>query len=805
MNTGAPYKIMNAIDDQFSTNYSDNYIANGPVEFFDVYSPLISTEYGEVYWKMMDPVELPAEIVERFNGKVMAIVGYEQDQIGYDPVAKKDTIPIKINHAYNHHYIIYLSSEGKFVKFVEVDATEEESRRMHNKERIVKPIPILEYDEKAQSMVEVNAEKKLPGIPTSQMFSEGNGGESRGSFHGYPDNYAQFLQSPKTLRVCPMQIDTWNRNTTLTDSFVPGPLPKASAAPKDAIYSGILECPCTDRIVKVSKPQYATVTTKAGCGSVIEGKLIPTASECFKAAAEVVRNSGNHDPGSVTNSTFVSNELYPAGCSLEMNVNSTASGNGKNPIGITRFNSMPEGKLGAQCGGSMKHAGVASVKNTGISAHIEIDLTPSKTANLNAVQLTISGPSSVWFGVGLDAQAMSDLPNVIIVEGDGSVSERKLGNHDPGTLISSQFKVLSNTVKGEVRTVVLHRGLVGSTSDHYTFSEKSVSSGLFNIIGAVGNGSKYAFHKAASPATISLVALGGNNCICETAPLQQIGDPLLGGMQNFAKNCLPEPFADLKRLNNTICTLEQYKGGLFCCKHGNKLVDKDQTAESWPGVKLNYRLKFRFWFQEVQNINPTTKVRTAVDINNPLIREQASHQDLPRLFQETEAWAGEYAIPQCPAGTPPDQCKYVITSHFHPIDVIDKNWAGVDLIKGGWDGVDSLSLIYLSGHCHAPSCISMTLINSDTGMVLCDIKPIYGNNDKERFDEAGYVAIPPCLTSQHGQPGLPEPIILQKNANLTSIKVNNATYAHHGEMAMWQMRAVVGLKEEESSSTLVIK
>ena len=32
-------------------------------------------------------------------------------------------------------------------------------------------------------------------IPTAQMFSEGNGGESRKSFHGYPNGYAKSLSA----------------------------------------------------------------------------------------------------------------------------------------------------------------------------------------------------------------------------------------------------------------------------------------------------------------------------------------------------------------------------------------------------------------------------------------------------------------------------------------------------------------------------------------------------------------------------------------------------------------------------------
>ena len=47
----------------------------------DVYSPEISTKYGEVFWTMMDPVPLDKDIVDKFSGKIMAVVGYETDQV----------------------------------------------------------------------------------------------------------------------------------------------------------------------------------------------------------------------------------------------------------------------------------------------------------------------------------------------------------------------------------------------------------------------------------------------------------------------------------------------------------------------------------------------------------------------------------------------------------------------------------------------------------------------------------------------------------------------------------------------------
>ena len=115
------------------------------------------------------------------------------------------------------------------------------------------------------------------GIPTSQFYSEGNGGEFRKSYHGYPRGYAQLIESPEFFHIQPMQIDTKNRHYNGSD-FKPDLLPKvrkylfqvdseecnfpqASAAPADAAYSGLLECPCTDRVVKKVRPGVETRDT----------------------------------------------------------------------------------------------------------------------------------------------------------------------------------------------------------------------------------------------------------------------------------------------------------------------------------------------------------------------------------------------------------------------------------------------------------------------------------------------------------------------------------------------------------------
>ena len=117
-------------------------------------------------------------------------------------------------------------------------------------------------------------------VPTSQFFSEGNGGEFRKSFHGYPKGFAQFIESPTTFHIQPMQIDTKNRHYNGSD-FRADLLPKASAAPADAAYSGLLECPCTDRIEKTIEVEYTT-QSQGSCATTVGN-----ATECFVAASKV--------------------------------------------------------------------------------------------------------------------------------------------------------------------------------------------------------------------------------------------------------------------------------------------------------------------------------------------------------------------------------------------------------------------------------------------------------------------------------------------------------------------------------------
>ena len=99
-------------------------------------------------------------------------------------------------------------------------------------------------------------------------------------------------------------------------------------------------------------------------------------------------------------------------------------------------------------------------------------------------------------------------------------------------------------------------------------------------------------------------------------------------------------------------------------------------------------------------------------------------------------------------------------------------------------------LAYAGPHCHAPSCISMELYNADTGVLLCRVLGDFGQGrGNVTFDEKGYLKLNPCVWGY--DEGLLEPPFLSWDTNLMSIKKNNNTNAHYGEMASWQMRGFI--------------
>ena len=247
-NMNGNYTIANA-GATWPTDFKD---FPGKVESFDYYHGPITSTYGQVWWGGHPGGALPAEIVERFAGKVMAIVGVEMDQVrrkgdkDVDGSILQEDVSVPINVAYNHHHGSVIIGKGAELKTMAADEA---------KRRGLRGIKLSGGD----VMTAVEHTPSASGAPTSAMFDDGNGGEYRKTYHGYAAPFAQLVESPSSAGGVCMQIDTWNRDEmNLTGSpFVPGPQPRTALAPTtgpDAIYSGLLECPLTTRVETMPDP-----------------------------------------------------------------------------------------------------------------------------------------------------------------------------------------------------------------------------------------------------------------------------------------------------------------------------------------------------------------------------------------------------------------------------------------------------------------------------------------------------------------------------------------------------------------------
>lgn len=125
---------------------------------------------------------------------------------------------------------------------------------------------------------------------------------------------------------------------------------------------------------------------------------------------------------------------------------------------------------------------VSSVNNMTID--ITVDVGQSE------VTIVMTGPSSTWFGYGFGGTAMFNRYS-IITTGTGAISERRLGNHNSGTLLTSSFSSSNTSVNGSIRTDTVKRAITGLNSNYFTFP---TTAGSFMLIWGKGFGSSLANH-----------------------------------------------------------------------------------------------------------------------------------------------------------------------------------------------------------------------------------------------------------------------------------------------------------------------
>lgn len=713
----------NAPAGNFSTKWSEYSNEVGGVDYFEVYMGPITHLYGQVWWKELPEVALPDELVQKFDGKAMAIVGYEVDQVR--KTAEGD-VSVPINVAYNHHHDAYIIGEGSKMERVRYDPLDPSVSPMARADPNFRLLP-------------VEHTPSLRGLPTSAHFANGNGGEYRKSYHGFPSPVAYVLESPKSVHVLPMQIDTWNRdkmNISGGSPFVSGPVPNRSLAPSGpgALYSGLLECPLTDRVQKNIEggpgynSTYAQAIFQCASNATRCAHTIATAQECFDAA----RQMSGIGKAKVETSEGESDTRAP-GCTVTYN----------GTVVLAFFNA----KTTEQCCG----AGVSQITGTAQS-FVDLELSVSD----DTARITLTGPDGLWFGVGFFAQSMADLPYVVVVDGAGAVSERRLANHASGKLLAPTVTVASNTVHAGRRTVVLSRPARGVTPDHANFTMTDLQ---IPIINAIGTTSALVMHQNKTASSITLWPAGKDQpvCLCEhpAAPFGSAQGTLkylpTGEAFGFTNFCEPEPRETILASRNPTCDVRSYVGGLQVCKHMWSLLDTDQP-QPWPDQPITYYQKYRFYYQEYKS-------------------------DFHSLGQWSGTWGigaagglAEYDVPKCAPGTPAKDCTHMI-------------W-GVLTPQG-----DNLHIAAINFHCHAPTCLVIEMWNNHTGKLVCRQEPVYGGTGKidlAKYDEPGYILTPPCLWGDEPL----EPMPLASGVTFMIKAITNATYGHHGEMAFPEVTLV---------------
>mmetsp|Transcript_23795 Transcript_23795/g.62253 ORF Transcript_23795/g.62253 Transcript_23795/m.62253 type:complete len:793 (-) Transcript_23795:139-2517(-) len=725
----------------------------GGVEMVEVYGPAITTLYSQVWWAPLAPAPFPEWFTKKYDGKPVAVVGWEIDQVRKGAGPKGEDVSVPITASYNHHYNLNLIGKNSRFKKVMLSGPNDPNAELLQQQGHGG----LQYDEPHYIVEQVN--ETASGYPSSAFITSGNGGEYRKTLHAYPPGYAVVLDSPTAVSDQPMQIDTWNRdemdiNGPLPPKFVPGPLPAASQAPTvNPKYSGLLECPMTTRLTKNIDGTYAVQSI----GRCTEDIL--TFQECFHAAATTMSGAGLR----LVNSSG-SDATRPAGCSV------TVSPKTPFELGVF-FNKLDASSVGC----------AAEVKATVASAQTVVAVT---VALASQATITVTGPSTVWFGVGFNASSMPEQPWTLIVDGNGAVTERKLGNHEPGTLLKPSVTVVSNTVVAGKRTVVITRPLAGATADYYTFSILSTDATV-NFISAVGSGPAFAYHKERAIGTMTFLPTNGTSgaCVCPEAPkpfglasgqmtyhkTNQTGDVGTGAVGFRAGKCANYPATTLITQQNPTCDIRHYRGGQWACHHMWSLLDADQPIP-WPDQPLVFHHKYRFYVQPLQEQyhQPVTFLGgAALLIGSPY----------------------EYDVPACADGVP-------------GCTLVDGTW--IHTITGSKIGRSRF--VSLNFHCHAPTCLMMSVYACPNGTalddcakpttvaeaeakgyeLLCRQEPAYGGSDNAalngtRFDEPGYIAIPDCFWGSPEQ-GLELPRDLT-GTPLFMIKTANASIGHYGEMA----------------------
>ena len=105
--------------------------------------------------------------------------------------------------------------------------------------------------------------------------------------------------------------------------------------------------------------------------------------------------------------------------------------------------------------------------NNGLNYQVVIE------TNATDVSLTFTAPADRWFGLGFGVSSMSNGGDVVIFDGNNLTDRTFGGNAIPSLDANQTWNVTSNTVDGNVRTLIATRALNASQGNNYVFTNNN--------------------------------------------------------------------------------------------------------------------------------------------------------------------------------------------------------------------------------------------------------------------------------------------------------------------------------------------
>ena len=170
----------------------------------------------------------------------------------------------------------------------------------------------------------------------------------------------------------------------------------------------------------VSQVNSSSILTSGGCAARITSEA---------ACAEAVAATG----ASVSSSRRVEDGSLPAGCI--MRPDQTTKADKMTYTAVYNTAEASTSTCNVPDGGSSPN--VTALRGGSRLGDLELTL----SHDTKSINISVTGPSDVWFGFGFGAAAMKDQPYAVIVDGEGAVTERKLADHSPGQAPSNTNKI----------------------------------------------------------------------------------------------------------------------------------------------------------------------------------------------------------------------------------------------------------------------------------------------------------------------------------------------------------------------------